>query len=171
MINEWIRNNKKLAVIIAVGGLALLALIILLVVNVFQNSNRGEEQEPASYISISNLEVLYEDFSDYTVGYISDALMTALSTNQSMKNGKPASDESAIPKDSTNAELYSGNGTGEYTLKIEGDKVDYFEDDWGMWHTFSVSVNDGRRFKVDVAIGAHNRDNDVAYTKINITKL
>lgn len=171
MINEWIRNNKKLAILIAVGGLALLALIIFLVVSVIQNSGRGEEQEPVSYLSISNLEILYEDFSDYTVGYISDALMTALSTNQSMKNGRPTSDTAEVANSSTNAEVYSGAGTGEYTLKVEPAKIENFEDDWGMWKTFTVSVNDGRKFKVDVAIGAHNRDNDVSYTKINITKL
>lgn len=171
MISEWIRNHKKLTIAIGVGILLLFALIIVLISNLLNNPYHGEEEHHKEVVTVSNIELLYDYFSDYTIGYITSALQTAVNTNMSMKNGSPVSENKEPATEATNEELYPFTETGDHTITIKADSFDYFEDDWGMWNTFTVTTDRNQTFKVDVALGAHSRDNDVGYTKITITKL
>jgi hypothetical protein len=171
MINEWIREHKRLAVLIGAGVMLLLGLGIALVLSGFQNNTSGEEDEMTASVVVSNINVLYGDFSDYTIGYLLNAINAALLANQSMQNGSPASDNKTPAVDATNDDLYPTINQGNYTLTVKDNKIDSFEDGWGMWKTFTLNDSDGRSFKVDVALGAYDRTNDVGYTKINVTKL
>lgn len=171
MINEWIRNHKKLTILIGLGVLFLISLAIILISNLFQNPHPGEEEHHKEVVTVSNIELLYDYFSDRTVGYITGALQAAVNADTSMKDGSPVSENKQPSSTVTNEELYPITGTGDSTITIKDNSFDYFEDDWGMWNTFTVTTDRNQTFKVDVALGAHNRDNDVGYTKITITKL
>lgn len=171
MINEWIRNHKKVTIAISIGILALLALVIIIISNLAQNPNHGEEEHHKEVVTVSNIELLYNHFSDYTIGYITSAIQDAVNSNTSMRDGSPASEDKKPAADTTNEELYPLTGSGDYSIEVKGDSFDSFEDDWGIWNTFTITTNRNQTFKVDVALGAHNRENDVGYTKINITKL
>lgn len=171
MIYEWIRNHKKLAALIGAGVVLLLGIVIAVIVNLIQNPNPHEEEEKPVGVSVSNLTILYDHFSDYDIGYVFNALNKALLLDQSMKNGSPASENSTPAINATDDQLYPSANEGNYTLTVKDGVVKEFEDTWGTWKTFTVTAADNRSFKVDVAIGAHNREKDVNYTPITITKL
>lgn len=166
-ISEWVRDHKRLVILIGIGFFVCIGLILALL----QLRGASEEKEMTASVIVSNVSVLYNDFSDYTISYILNAINAALVNNQSMQSGQPASDNKTPATDATNDELYPTTNQGNYSLSIKDDKVSDFEDNWGLWKTFTLNVSDGRSFKVDVALGAHNRANDVSYTKINVTKL
>lgn len=156
---------------IAGGVILLLGILIAVVVNVIQNPNPHEEPETPVSVTVSNLDILYDHFSDYDIGYVFNAINKALVTNQSIKNGSPASENKTPAVDATDDQLYPSIDEGKYTLTVKNGVVKEFEDNWGTWQTFTVTTDDNRSFKVDVAMGAHNRVNDVSYTPITITKL
>ncbi len=172
MLYEWIRDHKKLALLIGAGSLILLLVIIALLTHFFEGDNPAhEEPEMKATVIVSNVDILYNSFSDYTIGYILNAINAALAKDMSMKNGSPANEDKIPAVDSINEELYPAVDKGGYLLTIKNNTVSDFSDDWGIWKTFTIVVNDGRSFKVDVALGAHNRNNDVGYTKISVTKI
>jgi|GEM_PF-3672284 len=171
MIIDWIRNHKKQALAIGLGALVILTILVGLIVKLLVPDASHEEPEARASVIVTDVDALYNYFSDYTIGYVLNALNAALVSDQSMANGSPASEKKIPAADATNDELYPTINEGDYTITIKDNKVTDLEDDWGMWETFTITTNDNRSFKVDVAIGAHNRDNDVGYTKISITKL
>lgn len=171
MLNEWVRNHKKIVVVIGVSVLLVLSFLIVVIFNQLNNPHPGEEQHTREIIEVSNIDVLYEHFSDYTIGYIVNAVQAAVNTDSSMHSGYNTSDNKNPKSDATNEELYPVTGEGDYVITIDKDSFDYYEDSWGMWDTFTLKTNTNQSFKVSVAIGAHNRDDDVGYTKINVTKL
>ena len=171
MIIEWVRNHKKLAILVGVGFLLLTILLLMFVSNFLNNPYPNEEKHHKDVITVSNIELLYDYFSDYTVGYITSALQAAVNANTSMKNGSPASENKEPAVTATNEDLYPFTKSGDYIITIKDDSFDYFEDEWGMWNTLIITTNQDQTFRIDVALGAHNRDNDVGYTKIIITKI
>lgn len=171
MIYEWIRNHKKTTIVIGGAAVLLFGILISLIVNVIQNPLSQEEDEDTVGVSVTNLNILYDHFSDYDIGYVFNALDTALVRNQSMKNGSPASENKTPRTDATDDQLYPSTSKNSYTLTVKDGVVKEFEDEWGTWKTFTVTTDDNRMFRVDVALGAHSRDKDVDYTPITITKL
>lgn len=171
MIHEWIRNHKKLAILLCAVILAVLGVLITLLVNYTQNRDVHEETEMTAAIQVSNIDVLYDNFSDYEIGYIFNALNKALIKDQSMKNGSPVSENKIPAANTTDDQLYPSVSEGNYNLTIKDGSVTDFEDNWGMWKRFTVTTQDNRSYRVEVAIGAHSRENDVGYTPMTITKL
>lgn len=171
MIIDWIRDNKKLALAVGLGSLLILVLIVSLIGFLLTRDHSEEEPAMTASVTVSNVDVLYSYFSDYTIGYVLNALNAALVSDQSMVNGSLASDNKTPPVDAINEELYPTTNQGNYSMSVKDNKVSDFEDNWGLWKTFTVTTSDNRSFKVDVGLGAHNRVNDVGYTKISVTKL
>lgn len=171
MIHEWIRNHKKLTILICATIFIILGVLITLLVNDIQNRGAREEPEMTAAVQVANIDILYKNFSDYEIGYIFNALNKALVKNQSMKNGSPASENKIPATNTTDDQLYPGVGEGNYNLTIKDGLVTDFEDDWGMWKRFTVVTQDNKSYRVEVAIGAHSRENDVGYTPMTITKL
>jgi len=168
MINEWISTHKKQATIIAVAALIALSIVVGLLSWLFGGSK--EEEEALASVRVSDISVLYDNFSDYTIGYVLNAIDTSLTKNESMKDGQTAGAKEPSA-DATDEQLYPGTHTGDFVITIKDNKVSETEDSWGSWKTFTITVNDGRLFKVDVGLAPNNSDNSVGYTKISVTKL
>ncbi len=171
VINEWIRDHKKIAVFAGAGLVILLLFGLFLLVNSVVTKDASEEKEPTVIVTASNLEVLYDSFSDYTIGYVLAAIGNTLSKGESTKNGSLLSSGTQTPTDATNDSLYPDIESGEYYFTVVDGRVEDYEDTWGIWKTFTIQTEKNSRFKVNVSIGAHNRVNDLNYTQIEVLKL
>lgn len=169
MFIEWIRDHKKLSAIIAVGLILVVGGIIFLISTLSSPETEEKEFSPNT-VSVSNLNILYDHFSDYTIGYVLNALYTAVSVDQSMKNGSIVSENIQPATTATDEELYPGTGAGDYTVTVKDNAISTVDDAWGTWEVFTITTNDGRSFKVSVGVTPKNRDNDIGYTQISVIK-
>ena len=171
MFKDYIRENKKTLTVVGIAVVILIGLMFVLGTLFQPASHEGEEQEPETGLYVTNLSVLYDNFSDTTIGYILNTISTAISTNQSLRNGSPISADATPIPSATDNDLYPAVNISKTTITIDGDKVTDIEDSWGMWKSFEFTSDTKIRFKVNVSLGAHNRENDLSYTQIHVTKL
>lgn len=167
---EKLKIIAILAAILIVAS-AVITLFIILERSLSQEHLKNEEQDTHQTIVVTNIDILYSAFSDYTIDNILNSVKLAVKENSSVKNGVLLSEYTTTASDATNDKLYKIIEGELGAVSIVDGKVDYIEDEWGMWNVFKLKTKDGRVFKVMVGIGAHNRENDFGYTPITVTKM
>ena len=169
---QWIKNNKKTALAV-VAAFVLFIGFIWVTSTVFNNtpSVEGEEEEPVEGLVITNIDVLYNDFSDTIISTIINAVSATIKNGQSMKNGRLAANYVAPSTVATTEDLYPNTIINRVTASVENTGVTEYEDSWGIWNTFTLGADTGKRYKVDISVGAHNRENDLNYRQITVTIL